>query len=55
MKRLALLPAILAALPAAAHDAGPVVHAHPHGIESAVAIVLGAVIAGWVVLRGRRQ
>lgn len=47
--RLAL-PAILTALPAAAHDAG-LPHVHPHGIElgavAALAVLAVAVLAWW--------
>ena len=48
MKKLAALPLLLAALPAAAHDAGPVAHAQPHGMETIVAIVAGACLLGYL-------
>ena len=47
MKKLAILPALLAALPAAAHESGAIVHAHPHGTEAiAAAVIAAALVAG---------
>lgn len=55
MKNLALAPALLAALPAAAHDAGPIAHAHPHGMEG-LALALGVLaILGYALWRANNR
>ncbi|MDK3072891.1 hypothetical protein QO034_07195 [Sedimentitalea sp. JM2-8] len=53
MKRLAALIGVLVASPVVAHEAGPIAHNHPHGIETAVALLaLGLVaFAVWKVRR----
>jgi hypothetical protein len=53
MKHLAVLPALLAALPAFAHQAGPVVHAHPHGMEAIAAGVIGLCVLAFVAWKAR--
>lgn len=53
MKRLAAMIGTLTAFPAVAHEAGPIVHSHPHGIETAVALAAVAFLtfAAWKVRR----
>ncbi|WP_157973632.1 hypothetical protein [Tropicimonas sp. IMCC34043] len=50
MKKLAALPAIFAAMPAAAHDAG-IPHLHPHWLEmagvAAIAVLAVATLVWW--------
>lgn len=55
MKHLAILGAALAPVPALAHTAGPVLHAHPHGIDSVAALVLGLSAIGLALYLGLRR
>ncbi|MCU4652017.1 hypothetical protein N8I71_04205 [Roseibacterium sp. SDUM158016] len=54
MTRIAIASgAALAALPAAAHEAGGVVHIHPHGTEALLA--LATVFAAFLLWRSSRN
>ncbi|WP_417719108.1 peptidase M23 [Salipiger sp.] len=53
MKRLTLLPGLIAAAPAAAHEAGAV-HLHPHGGETLPMLAALAVIVAAGLLMRRR-
>ena len=57
MKKFAILPAVLAALPAQAHEAGhlPATHAHPHGIEAVVLAAVGLALVGYMLWKTNRQ
>ncbi|MFD0982264.1 hypothetical protein [Tropicimonas aquimaris] len=55
MKKLAILPALVAALPAMAHEGGPIAHAHPHGTEAIAATVIAAALAAGAVWWMRRS
>lgn len=54
MKKFAILPALFAAFPAVAHDAGAVAHAHPHGTEAIAAAVIAAALAAGALWWARR-
>lgn len=52
MKQLFLIGPLLAAAPAFAHDAGGVVHLHPHGGEALLlGLALVAAVGAWMLAR----
>lgn len=53
MRHIPLLAGLFAAVPALAHETGPISHNHPHGIETLVALLALALLV-FVVWKARQ-
>ncbi|WP_156461507.1 hypothetical protein [Aliiruegeria sabulilitoris] len=55
MKKLTALLPLVVALPAHAHETGPIAHLHPHGPDIAALAAIGVVALAYVVWKVRQR